>query len=86
MSPVLVREQIENIAKHAGRSPVYFGVLAVFASYRRKPFRLKVKHFAEKTARSPKLAGIALAVTALYTYIIKILHDITSKKDKSARK
>lgn len=74
MSGRLVREQIENISEHAGRGPVYFGVLTVFACHRRKPFGLKVNHFAEKTARSPKLASITLAVIALYTNIIKILH------------
>jgi hypothetical protein len=67
---VLVGEEIEDIAEHAGWCAVDFGVMALGAGYGGEALRLHVEDFAEKTTGSAEFADIALRVFALGTRVI----------------
>jgi hypothetical protein len=71
----LVGEEIEDIAQHAGRCAVDFGVSALGAAYGSEPLGLHVEDLAKESAGRAEFTDLVLCIPAFGTRVIQILHD-----------
>jgi len=67
---VLVGEEIEDIAEHAGWGAVDFGVSALRAGYGGEPLGLHVEDLAEESAGRPEFTDFVLRILAFGTRVM----------------